>query len=423
MSELENRREKLFASMKENSALIVFSGVGKICSEDEFYPFHSNRNFFYLTNIEQDHSALVMIKGIGERRTYLFVDEYSELKEKWTGRRLTFEMAENISDIRNVYSMNSLESMLSLILAEDNNQYGNISTLYVDLSSELKIGDSLSTIEYSKNLNAEYSHIAIENAYPLIRDLRMIKTPEEIENIVRAIELTNTGICQMLLGLKAGLYEYELSDLFEFYGRSHDRTPLAFSTIVAAGASATCLHHPVEQQDALIKENDLVLFDLGYSYKGYSADISRTYPVNGVYSGTQKLIYQAVLECNKAVIEYIRAGLTIADLQEYTKEFLKKKCVEYKLMTEDEDIVKYYYHNVSHHLGLDTHDASVRERPLENGNVITVEPGLYFAKFGIGVRIEDDVLIKDGKAEVLSRCIAKEIPEIEKLFATRGNKF
>ena len=91
-------------------------------------------------------------------------------------------------------------------------------------------------------------------------------------------------------------------------------------------------------------------------------------------------------------------------------------------MTEDEDIVKYYYHNVSHHLGLDTHDASVRERPLQNGNVITVEPGLYFAKFGIGVRIEDDVLVKNGKAEVLSRCIAKEIPDIEKLFATRGSK-
>ncbi len=422
MSELENRRDRLFASMKENSAMLIFSGVGKISSEDELFPFQSNRNFFYLTNIEQDHSALILIKGIGEKRSYLFIDEYNELKEKWTGKRLTFEEAEKTSDIHSVYSMNSLESMLSLILAKDNNQYGNISTLYVDLSAELKIGESLSTVEYSKNLNAEYAHIEIENAYPLIRDLRMIKTPEEVDNIVRAIELTNTGICQMLINLKPGLYEYELSDMFEFYGRNHDRHPLAFSTIVAAGASATCLHHPVEQQNVLIKENDLVLFDLGYAHNGYSADISRTYPVNGVYSGKQKLIYQAVLECNKSVIEFIREGVTIAELQEHAKEFLKKKCVELKLMTEDEDIVKYYYHNVSHHLGLDTHDASVRERPLQNGNVITVEPGLYFAQYGIGVRIEDDVLIKDGKAEVLSKCIAKEIPEIEKLFATRGNK-
>lgn len=422
MGELESRRERLFAKMKENSALILFSGVGKICSEDEFFPFQSNRNFFYLTNIEQDHSAVVLVKGIGEKRTYLFIDEYNELKEKWTGKRLSFEMASSISSIASVYSMNSLESMLSLILAKENNQYGNISTLYVDLTPELKIADALSTIEYSKNLNLEYPHIEIENAYPLVRDLRMIKSQEEVENIVRAIELTNSGIAQMLLTMKPGLYEYELSDTFEFYGRAHDRHPLAFSTIVAAGNSATCLHHPVEQQNELIKENDLVLFDLGYAHNGYSADISRTFPVNGKYTGNQKLIYQAVLECNKAVINYIKEGLTIADLQAYAKEFLKNKCIEYKLMTEDEDIVKYYYHNVSHHLGLDTHDASVRERPLENGNVITVEPGLYFAKFGIGVRIEDDVLIQNGKAVVLSKRIAKEIPDIEKLLTTKGTR-
>ena len=404
MSELFNRREKLFAKMKENSALIVFSGVGKISSEDELHPFKSNRNFFYLTNIEQDHSAFVMVKGIGERKMYLFIDEFNELKEKWTGKRLTFEQAEYLSEISSIYSMNSLESMLSLILAKENNQYGSISSLYIDLTPELKIGESLSTIEYSKNIGEQYPHIEIDNAYPLIRDLRMIKSREEVENIVRAIELTNTGICQLLINMRPGLYEYELADDFEFYGRSHDRHPLAFSTIVAAGSSAVCLHHPYEQQDVTIKENDLVLFDLGYSHNGYSADISRTYPVTGIYSGNQKLIYQAVLECNKAVINYIKEGLTILDLQNFTKEFLKNKCVESKLMTPDEDIVKYYYHNVSHHLGLDTHDASLRDRPLENGNVITVEPGLYFAKFGIGVRIEDDILIHEGKAEVLSKC-------------------
>ncbi len=419
MSELDNRRERLFAEMKENSALILFSGVGKICSEDEFYPFQSNRNFFYLTNINQDHSVLVMVKGIGEKRAYLFIDEYSEIKEKWTGKRLTFEEATSISSLASVYSMNSLESMLGLILAPNNNQYGNITTLYVDLSPELKIAESLSTVEYSKNLNAEYPHVTIENAYPLVRDLRMIKSDEEVENIVRAIELTNNGISQMLINMRPGLYEYELSDMFEFYGRSHERHGLAFSTIVAAGKSATCLHHPVEQQNELIRENDLVLFDLGFAHNGYSADISRTYPVNGKYEGVQKLIYEAVLYTNKSVIEYIREGLTISDLQEHAKQTLKAKCVEFKLMSEDEDIIKYYYHNVSHHLGLDTHDASVRERPLQNGNVITVEPGLYFAQYGVGVRIEDDVLIQNGKAVVLSRSIAKEIADIEKLLSTK----
>ena len=234
--------------------------------------------------------------------------------------------------------------------------------------------------------------------------------------------MTNTGICNLIINLKPGLNEYELSDLFEFYGRSHERHPLAFSTIVACGNSATCLHHPIEQQNALIQEDQLVLFDLGYSHNGYSADISRTYPVSGKFEGKQKLVYQAVLECNKAVIENIHEGVTIAELQEFAKKFLKAKCVEFGLMKEDEDIVKYYYHNVSHHLGLDTHDASTREKPLENGNVITVEPGLYFANLGIGVRIEDDVLVENGKANVLSYIIPKEISDVEKLMSSKGRK-
>ena len=420
MSDFENRRERLFALMKENSALILFSGVEKIDSEDEFFPFKSNRHFFYLSNIEQDHSALVFVKGIGEKKVYLFIDEFNELKEKWTGKRLTFEEAQYYSDIKSIYSMNTLEAMMEMILTKENNQYGNISTLYVDQSPELKIEQAFSTIDYVEKIKEKYPHIEVENAYPLVRDLRMVKSQEEINNIVKAIEVTNNGICQMILNMKAGLYEYELADMFEFYGRSHDRHQLAFSTIVAAGPSATCLHHPVEQQDVMIKENQLVLFDLGFSHNGYSADISRTYPINGKFEGKQKLIYQIVLECNKAVIEYIKPGVTIADLQTYTKEFLKRKCVEMDLMREDEDIMKYYYHNVSHHLGLDTHDSSLRDKPLENGNVITVEPGLYFANLGIGVRIEDDVLVEDDKAVVLSRNIAKEINDIERLFNSRG---
>ena len=420
MSDLENRRERLFSLMRENSALVLFSGVAKLCSEDEQFPFKSNRNFFYLSNIEQDHSAIVLVKGIGEKKVYLFIDEYNEVKEKWTGKRLTFEEAQYYSELKSVYSMNTLDTMMKMILTNENNQYGNISTLYIDQAPELKLDNAFSTTDYVSKMQEQFPHVEIENAYPLVRDLRMVKSQEEVNNIVKAIEITNNGICQMILNMKAGLYEYELADMFEFYGRSHDRHQLAFPTIVATGNNATCLHHPSEHQNVMIKENQLVLFDLGYSHNGYSADISRTYPINGKFEGNQRLIYQVVLECNKAVIEYIKPGLTLLDLQNFTKEFLKRRCVEMNLMKEDEEIVKYYYHNVSHHLGLDTHDAALRDRPLENGNVITVEPGLYFANLGIGVRIEDDVLIEDGKAVVLSEGILKEINDVEKLLSSKG---
>lgn len=417
MGELAIRRENLFAKMKENSAAVIFAGISKICSEDEVYPFFANRNFFYLTNIEQENSILLLVKGIGEKKVYLFVDEYNELKEKWTGRRITFEEASQVSQIDNIMSTNSFENMLSLALTNENNQYGKIDTLYLDLSPELKIKDSYSTTNFQEFINLEYPGITVANIHPIISSLRTVKSSLEVENLVRAINLTNGGISQIILDMKAGLMEKSLADIFEFYGRKHGCYRLAFPTIVAGGRNATCLHYP-SQRDT-VRENSLVLFDLGYSYEGYNADISRTYPVNGKFTGVQKEIYEAVLTCNKAVIEYVKAGMTIKDLQDYATEVLKAECIKRGLMDENDDIRKYYYHNVSHFLGLDTHDVGDRSQPLENGNVITVEPGLYFAKHQCGVRIEDDVLIRDGRGECLSKGIAKEIPDIERLFLTK----
>ena len=418
MNELENRREKLFSLMKENSVAIFFSGVGKIASEDEDLPFCINKNFFYLCEIEQEHSALMLVKGIGEKRVYLFVDEYNELIEKWTGKRLTPDQARLISGIENVYTYNSFENMVSLALAKENNQYGSIDTLYLDLAPEQKIGNELSTKQYKNQIEEKFPHIKVEDGYPFLRQMRAIKSPYEIERIVKAINQTNNGINALIKNLKPGLFEYEVADMFEFYGRLHGRTKLAFNTIVASGKNATCLHYPT--QNDTIKENDLILFDLGYRNQQYCADISRTYPVNGKFEGVQKDIYTAVLNTNKAVIEYIREGMTLKEVNDFTISFLTQECIRLNLMDKTDDIKKYYFHSVSHHLGLDTHDIGARDLQLTNGNVITVEPGLYFDKYGVGVRIEDDVLIMNGRAEVLSKDIKKEIADIERLFAYRG---
>ena len=419
MLELESRRKKVFDQMKDNSIAIFFSGVSKVASEDEMLPFCVNKNFFYLTNIQQEHSALLLIKGIGERREYLFIDPYSELKEKWTGKRLTVDAANALSDIQNIYTTDNFETMLGLALANDKNQYGDIDCIYIDLSSpEQKLKEDFFMKDFFMKLKLDYTNKEIVDVYPIMRDLRMVKSSAEIDAIIKAIEKTSNGISYLMNRIAAGTMEYELADQFEMYGRSHDRTPLAFSTIIAGGKNATCLHYPT-QNDSL-KADDLVLFDLGYSYEGYSADISRTFPVSGKFTQIQRAIYEAVLNCNKAVIAYAKPGLTLKDLQEYATEFLRKECVKYKLMDANDDIRNYYYHSVSHHLGLDTHDISLREKPLEKGNVITVEPGLYFAKYGVGVRIEDDVLITLDGAVSLSKNIVKEVAEIERLLANRG---
>ena len=417
MSELSNRRNNLFALMKENSVAVIHAGVSKIASEDETYPFCVNNCFYYFTEIKQEHSVLMLIKGIGARKVYLFVDEYNELKEKWTGKRLTYQQASEISDIQNVYSMNNFQNMLELALANTDNQYGKISNLYIDLTPELKVEEELYSQGYAEQLSSKFPKISILDVKPLVTSLRMVKSPYEIAKLHEAITATNLGINKLICTLKPGMMEYELADTFEFFGRQNGRHSLAFPTIVANAKNGTCLHYPT--QDSVVKGDTLILFDLGYKKDGYCADISRTFPVDGFYSGMQKAVYKSVLRTNKEIIAYARPGLTIKDLQEKAREILKEECVKLGILKPEEDVIKYYFHNVSHHLGLDTHDASNREKPLEPGNVITVEPGLYIPELEIGVRIEDDILIKEDGAECLSIEIPKEIEDIEKLFRSK----
>ena len=419
MSELSIRREKLFASIPENSVVLLFSGVSKIVSEDEYYPFVANRNFFYLTGIEQENSTLMLIKTPGEHKSYLFLDEYSELIERWTGKRLTFEKASQISDLDNIYSNNTFEEMLSMALAKENNMYGQISNLFIDLSNEIKIKENCSTQIFAKEMEEKYPHLKIENIYSYVVELRLVKSDLEVRQLEEAINATSTGINDLLLNLKVGVIEHELSDRFEYYGKTHGRRKLSFETIVATGKDATILHHPIPQQEGVVKDGELVLFDLGYQYNGYSADISRTFPVNGTFTDFQRRVYEAVLNCNKAVIDYVKPGLTILELQEYAISFFKKECKRLNLIKDEEEISKLYIHNVSHFLGLDTHDVGDRKRPLVPGNVITVEPGLYFVNEGVGVRIEDDVLVTETGSRCLSRGIKKEISDIEKMLKHR----
>ena len=413
MKEFDVRRAKLLDKMENNSVALIFSGVSKISSEDEFLPFVVNRNFFYLSGIEQENSCLMLIKGVGVTKENLFIDPFDPVKERWTGKKLNVDQAKDLSQVSNVFTNDAFASMLTLVFE---GKYGEIKNLYVDLAPEIKIKNEYSTKSLAEDFKAKYN-LNIIDVYPMIRDMRMVKSELEIEELKAAIRKTNIGINRLIKALKPGMYEYELADLFEFSGREKGRSNLAFSTIVGAGVNSTCLHYPT--QDCKIQADDIILFDLGYRENLYCADISRTYPVSGVYSPMQRKVYEAVLNCNKAVIAYIREGLTIKDLQEFATNYLKNECVRLKLISPEEDIRKYYIHNVSHHLGLDTHDISDRSRPLEKGNVITVEPGLYFPELKIGVRIEDDVLVTSGRAEVLSDSIIKEVNDIEKLFKTK----
>lgn len=414
------RRNKLFSLIEDNSVTVLFSGVGKKSSGDENYKFIPNKNFYYLTGISQENSILLMIKNNNEKQTYLFIEEKDENKEKWTGYRMTLSEGKQISGVDNVEIRSNFDGKMIAFFSNNNSNQEPISKFYLDLEKELKIGECKSTQNYKKELEVAHN-IEVCDIHDLIMEMREIKSEAEVEMICEAIQTTDLGLKNVLAKLAPGKHEYNLRNEFEFaIGEDQDST-VAFDSIVASGSNAIVLHYP--QQKDLVKEDDLVLFDVGAQRDFYAADISRTYPVNGKFSGTQKVIYEIVLNCNKQTAKFMRPGITLNEANEFAKNFLASECFEKGLISSKDEIGKVYYHSVSHHLGLDTHDgrdrAISKNTKLVPGNVITCEPGLYFKDLGIGVRIEDDILITEEGSKVLSEGIIKEVEDIERMLKTR----
>ena len=410
------RRNKLYNLLDDNSVTILFSGIARKKSADENYKFVPNKNFYYLTGIEQENSILLLIKSDNAKQTFLFVDEKDEKIEKWIGYKLTLKEARDISGVENVAVRTTVDGKMLAFFESNDSTKERISKFYLDLDPELKIGESKSTATYKRDLELKH-HLQVRDVHNLIGGLRKIKSEAEIELIREAIATTDLGLKHALLQLSAGKYEYNLRNSFEFAVFEDQDSNLAFDSIVAAGENATILHYP-SQKDT-IKKGDLVLFDVGAAKDYYSADISRTYPENGKFSELQKKIYEIVLNCNKQTAKFMRPGITLSEANEFAKNFLAAECLEKGLISSKEEISKVYYHSVSHFLGLDTHDFGSRDDKLVPGNVVTCEPGLYFKELGIGVRIEDDVLITEDGSEVLSDCIVKDVAAIEKMLRTR----
>ncbi len=417
-SEYLHRRENLLKKMDEGSIVLLFAGQGRKRSGDANYPFEVNRNFYYLTGITQENSALMLVKAEGENAAFLFIDAKDERVEKWTGIKLSEDEAKGISGIDNVLIRTSLNAKIDVAL-KDTTFFGEINKVYLDLEKELKIDDCKSTNELKQELMSLYPSLKIEDINDKIFELRLVKSKAEVAMIVDAIKTTEIGLSNVLKELTAGRFEYNMRNVFEFNVHEDLNAGLAFDSIVAGGKNATILHYP-DAKD-ILKSGDLLLLDVGASKDFYCGDISRTYPISGKYSPLQKKIYQIVLECNKATAKFMRPGVSLKNAQEFAKNFLAEECFNAKLIEKKEDITNVYYHSVSHHLGLDTHDGPLytKDLPLVPGNVVTCEPGLYFKDLGIGVRIEDDILITENGSEVLSKDIIKEIDDIEKILISK----
>lgn len=407
-----NNRNRLFQVMDDNSVIVLYSGHLMDMTCDEQFPFEVNKNFYYFTGINQDNVYLVMAKSGKERREMLFIDENDEKLIKWVGAKLYKDEASMISGIEKVFYQNDFVHALNILL---NDNLNGLKVVYLDLEKKDLINYHTIPMKLKEDLEARYPGLVIKDAYDELILLRRVKTKEEIAKHQEAIDTTKGALDVIMQSLKPGMYEYQIETYFDSYIKYDGNKDKAFTTIVASGKNATILHYT--SNNCKIKDGDLVLFDLGCRSDFYISDISRTYPANGKFSPRQKQIYEIVLDVNKKCIEYLHPGLSFADYYQHAKDLLASALKEIGLIKEDSELINYYWHSVGHPIGLDTHDPASRDIPIDDGMIVTVEPGLYLEKEGIGVRIEDDVLVtKDGPV-VLSKDIIKEVDEIEAYMA------
>lgn len=400
-------RQRLVDSIKDDQCIMIFSsGYEKTKSADENYEFQVNNNFYYLTGIKQPNVHLIIIKDKDKHMEILYIDEYDEMYEKWMGHRLTKSEACAISGVyySNIDYLSSFEDDLKLYLSDCN-------TVYLDLETNINTNHNSFGLTLKDKLLNTNSNVEIKDSYEKVVLLRMSKQRCEIKAIRNAIKTTKDGIEALMKNASEGMYEYQLEAYFDFVLKQDGNKPTSFKTIAAGGINATTLHYSTN--NSLLRNNDLVLFDLGCKDEGYCSDITRTFPVNGKFTDLQKTIYNIVLKANKTVLNKAKAGMTLSDLQMICIDVLAKGCLKAKLIEKYEDIKKYYFHGVSHSIGLDTHDPYLRKMPLPENAVISNEPGLYFKEYNIGIRIEDDILIKKGRAINLSKDIIKSVKDIE----------
>ncbi|PAT01605.1 hypothetical protein CI105_05905 [Candidatus Izimaplasma bacterium ZiA1] len=407
----KENRKKLFERMSDNSMLILFSGQEPHRTLDQFYKYTPNRNFYFLTGLNEPKCKLLMIKSKDKTFEYLFIEETTEYMRQWVGEAISKEEVAKISEVDKVLYLSEFENTIRSLMT-----YGRglgvkpPKKLYLDLYRVTPTAKPIA-LTYADFIIGNFKELKIKNANEHISYLRMFKSDFEVSEISKAIEYTKAGLERLMSALKFRTNEQQLEADFLHEISLLGSEGNSFDTIAANGGNATVLHY-INNNDEL-KQGNMVLLDLGALHNNYASDITRTYPINGKYTDRQKVIYDIVLKVNKESIKFIKPGISWNELNKFAKDLLIKETKAIGLIKEDAEINKYYYHSIGHFLGLDVHDVGQYDLVLEEGMVLTIEPGLYIKEEGIGVRIEDDILVtKDGHLN-LSKDIIKETKDIE----------
>jgi Xaa-Pro aminopeptidase len=414
-----NNRKSFVSGMKSSSIAIFHSNDEFPRSGDQAFLFKQNPDFFYLTGIDQEQSVLILFPDCPNSlyKEVLFLRQTSEHIAVWEGHKYTKEEAKQASGIENVYWLSEFDNILHSIINYAENIYINTNE-----NDRFAFSVPYRDLRMLETLRIKYPLHHYERSAPIMRDLRAVKSTVEIELTKKACAITRDAFNRVLKFTKPGVTEYEIEAeiIHEFIKQR--ATGHAYSPIIASGKNAIVLHYVENNQ--VCKDGEVLLLDTGAEYANYNADMTRSIPVNGRFTKRQRAVYDSVLHVMREATKLIVEGAIWNDFHDEVGKIMTAELITLGLLTkhdvEKQDpkmpaYKKYFMHGTSHHLGLDVHDFASRYKPFEVGNILTCEPGIYIPVEGLGIRLENNILITKGGNIDLMADIPVEAEEIEEI--------
>lgn len=408
-------------SQMEGKSLAVFNSNDIFpISADSTMPFQQHRDILSLSGVDQEESILVLFPSCSNEahREVLFLKETNEHIAVWEGEKLTKQAAFETSGIKTVYWLQQFPTIFKQLMAE-------AASIYLNTNEHLRANTEVETREdrFIKKIKQDFPAHQVLKSAPIMHKIRSIKDPIEIELMQKACKITEAGVRRLLNFIKPGVWEYEIeAELAHEFLRNRSKG-FAYTPIVASGKNACVLHYIENNQQC--QDGDVILLDVGAEYANYASDLTRCIPVNGRFTPRQKEVYNAVLHVKTEAQKLLIPGTIMAEYHKQVGLLMEEQLVNLKLITLDEiknqkqdwpAYKKYFMHGTSHFLGLDTHDVGIWHEPIQAGMVFTCEPGIYIPEEGLGIRLEDDLVVQE-KGEPFN--LMKEIPlqaeEIEDL--------
>jgi Xaa-Pro aminopeptidase len=413
-------RERFVAKM-EGKALAIFNSNDIFpISADSTMPFQQHRDIFHLSGVDQEESVLVLFPNCSNsaHREILFLKETNEHIAIWEGEKLTKDAAFEVSGIKTVYWLDQFSTILKQLMAEAD-------TVYLNTNEHLRANTEVETREdrFIKKIKIDYPAHQVKKSAPIMHSIRAIKSQYEIDLMQMACNITEKGFRRLLSFTKPGVYEYELeAELIHEFIRNKSKG-FAYTPIIASGNNANVLHYIENNQEC--KSGDVILLDIAAEYANYASDLTRCIPVNGRFTKRQREVYDAVLSVKKAAEKMLVPGTLLAEYHKEVGKLMEEQLLNLKLIDKTDiknqnpdwpAYKKYFMHGTSHYIGLDTHDVGPWNIPMQAGMVFTCEPGIYIPEEGLGIRLEDDLVVQEkGEPFNLMANIPLEADEIETL--------